>query len=138
MPHLVGGVHHLQQHGLLVHQLLRGVGVLCKEKGGCEDGLGCPIFSKAKKNPGCLGHCGATSALVEAHPPLMPPTLLLPETMLFWGAGDAAAGQAWLGAVISPCMLQAWAPTGEGGRGRSPAWPSLRLGLSPYLNATTW
>lgn len=55
VPHLVGGVHHLQQDGLLVHQLLRGVGVLCKEKGGREDGLGCPVFSKAKAKPWILG-----------------------------------------------------------------------------------
>lgn len=52
VPHLVGGVHHLQQHRLLVHQLLRGVGVLCKEKGGGEDGLACLVFSKAKQSPG--------------------------------------------------------------------------------------
>lgn len=32
MPYLVSSVHHLQEHRLLVHQLLRGVGVLCKKK----------------------------------------------------------------------------------------------------------
>ena len=85
MPHLVCGVHHLQQHGLLVHQLLRGVGVLCKEKGGWEDGLGRPVFSKAKQSPGCLGRCGKSSSPDEERPPLAPPTSLRPETTLFGG-----------------------------------------------------
>lgn len=85
VPHLVGGVHHLQQHGLLVHQLLRGVGVLCKEKGGCEDGLGCPVFSKAKKSPACLECRGKSSSPSEEHPPPAPPSSLLPEATLFWG-----------------------------------------------------
>lgn len=42
----------------------------------------------------------------EEHPPPMPPTVLLPET-LFWGTGGDVAGQAWLGALISPHVLQA-------------------------------
>lgn len=48
----------------------------------------------------------------------MPPTLFLPETTLFWGTGGDVAGQAWLGALISPHVLQAWAPTGEGREGK--------------------
>lgn len=65
MPYLVSSVHHLQEHRLLVHQLLRGVGVLCK-KGGYEDELAHPVFFKPKQSPGCLGYHGKISALMRS------------------------------------------------------------------------
>lgn len=48
MPHLVSSVHHLQEHRLLVHQLLRGVGVLCKKKRRVVVRMGWHILSSSK------------------------------------------------------------------------------------------